>query len=262
MDSNQKIFSRFLEKRNISYNEIFNSVKFGSKDKSKTIIGYCSKLDGLGNEFSDIDLYILDHEFEKRDYLLSYQNCTGVEVINVKGISLDIEYWTYGEILKIITEFQSLTRGTEVNEDILKLVLRLKFGVVIANSEKMNEINNALKLVDLEAIIVNKFDMEARSNYADALNFFRAQDYIVALDCARNSLKYAIALNNAKHGKLILKPKWFSRVYINNNGYGNNLELKEFLHLLYFSNISEENLELHVEEMLFFIQELLTNHIF
>lgn len=255
----EMLLESFLEDRGITMDMILNEISILPTSDEYAIIVYCSKIDGLGNKFSDLDLYIVTRGKPNVSTNMTYQDCNGVEVKKVKGVSIDVEYWTFSTLEKIWDTLKNTKKGVEVNEDVLKLFSRMVSGVIVKDTGLAESLCLFIDRDRLEKVIIDKFELESRSSYTDALNLYLVGDFIPSISCARKALDYAVAATNVCHGVLILKQKWFAKIFIDNSGFNNDEHLDTFLKLQFFSQINQDNISDHIEEMLLFIQSMLNN---
>lgn len=246
----------------ISDNEILNAISIDLNENDSVFV-YSSYFEGLGNKKSDVDIYVIIDQYDSQMFNSNnfYGDCLHVEVKEVNNIQLDIEYWSFETIEKYIIDLLK-TSGLSANYDVLKLLLRLYNGKILLSSKNSIQIIKLLQSNKFNQLISNRFSLEARSLYDDAVKMVSVNEYILALDCSRRALWEAVAFFNSVNGKPNLKEKWISKIFIENNGFGETDLLEEYLSLQIYCKVTSENIESFVLDMLQLTQNIMNRSSF
>lgn len=248
-----QIIKKRLEECNISIEDVLSTIEYN--DKKDAIFIYTSHLEGLGTKNSDFDIYVIG---TTPFSLLKFKDRGVYSVQNkiIKGIYFDIEYWNKDDIEKIIDSTLETDFGKFSVEN-LKLLQRISISEAINSNELEKDLISKIEKSNFRNQIIRLFTVLANSELEDALNMYKAKEYLCALKCARESLDNAIAALNAKNGYPNLKNKWIPKIFVSHNC--NAKYFNEYLQLQYFSSVSKENIESHIREILEFTQNLLSN---
>ena len=205
---------------------------------------YSSKFDGLGNKFSDLDVYVIvsdDKAYVKR---LSFV---------LGNIPLDIEVISNKKINKILQKNKyDLTDGD------IKRLWRIKISMPVFKSlEKLDGIAH----FDIAKLV---FDLSNEKSYEledDGNKMFKVENFISSIECFRSSIIYSIKARGCLYDRVILKDKWLLYSFIK-NGYNNQQLAKRVEQLLVFPCVSKNNISSYnnnlatLAENLLFINKL------
>lgn len=257
----EKIIDEVLKNNKLSMEIISENLSYS--EENSVILLYTSFLEGLGTKNSDIDVYVFleDDEIFTDTKMRRYSDCLGVEVIRINEVELDVEYWSITNIENLISKMVS-TRGLIASYEELKLLLRIYHGFIVKHNKLSQRILDLIENSEFIELIANRIALEARSYYDDSLKMFESKEYILSLDCARRALWECVSLLNAKNGKPNLKSKWISKIYIDNEGYGNKDFLERYMKCQVYSNINKNNLIDRLNDMFLLIQDMLNESVF
>lgn len=91
-----------MENSKVEVKDILQSINLKNL-KDSEVIAYSSYLEGLGNRNSDIDIYAIQN---CEDQLNTPREGFRMEIVYIKDTVLDIEYWSYGDINRILSLIQ------------------------------------------------------------------------------------------------------------------------------------------------------------
>lgn len=123
----QKILEKRFKECDVEIKEILNKIEV-TLDENTGVFFYTLHFEGLGTQNSDIDIYVITSHKLKRDLPGTYLNCNGVVTWKIKDLELDIEYWDITEIEKIM---QKCKKNSFIENDLLKILLRLNYGYAV-----------------------------------------------------------------------------------------------------------------------------------
>lgn len=242
-----------LNECNITKTDILSNIK---KTKHKqSIFVYTSHLEGLGTKDSDFDIYVLSESMPDIKFSRDYDHYK-VHITTVKDMLLDVEYWNISDVYNLIDDINNLNY-TKLDMEELKLIHRLRVGEIISELEIGMQIKTLIENSKLREHVLKLYVLYANSELEDAINMYNSREYICALKCARNSLENAIGALNAKNGISNLKPKWIPKIFLNNNGYNEEI-LNKYLKYQIYSNVDKGSIDSFVEEIIEFIQNILS----
>lgn len=211
-------------------------------DNVISVIAYWSKMDGLGNKHSDIDLYVITRDNKKVtcdwDYVLTKISC-----LYISNVKFDIEYWEYENLIRIIEQIHN--NSLVLIEDTLKLtVLSRIFKGICIYGDSIKEKINFEELKDY-VIYLNRWS--CKSNYDDAKRFYDVEDYLSALASNSFSIIAGITAYNALNGKVNLQPKWAPKIFVN---IAEQFLLEQYLNSFIFINATKERMPSIVADQL------------
>lgn len=254
----KNILEKCLSKKDIVIDDILEKIEVPLDDNTGVFF-YTSYFEGLGNKNSDVDMYIISNHVLPRKLPGKYLNCSGVITYTINNLEFDIEYWNYDEIEKITNECSG---SSFIENDLLKILLRLHYGYMAFDNAMTRKIMEKLENINIEKCVTDRYSSMARSTYDDALKMFNAQEYILALDCCRHALWYATGALNSANGHSNLKEKWISKIFIDNEAYGEEDLLNKYLEFQVYSNVPKGNIEKYTTSFLEVIQEFINQLIF
>lgn len=246
-----------LENSKVEVKDILQSINLKNL-KDSEVIAYSSYLEGLGNRNSDIDIYAIQN---CEDQLNTPREGFRMEIVYIKDTVLDIEYWSYGDINRILSLIQE-KKINEVKQSELKFLLRLLYGELLIESELGVSIKKRINDSELLEVISEKFALNSRSYLDDAAKMYEVGEYILAMDCARRSLWEAVAFVNSKNGHPNLKYKWISKIFIDNNGFNNSELLNKYIKLQVYPHVTENNIQEYIKEIILLCQSMLAIGLF
>lgn len=250
----EKILKKRLEEHNLEFKDIISKIEIPLDDET-AIFFYTSHFEGLGTKKSDIDIYIISNHKLNRKLPGKYLNCEGVITYQINNLEFDLEYWDIKEINSIITECQE---NAFIENDLLKILVRLNYGYSYTENSATQSMLEKIQKLQIEKIVTGKYALLARSNYDDALKMFYAGEYVAALDCCRRALWDSVSALNSANGHSNLKEKWISKIFLDNNAYGNKELLDEYYKYQVYSSVPSEHIENYVEDFLESIQGFIT----
>ncbi|MGB7605445.1 MAG: hypothetical protein WBL93_08195 [Lutisporaceae bacterium] len=224
-------------------------------DENSTVFVYSSHLEGLGTHDSDFDIYVIADRIQELESAVDLGKFT-LSRSFVNGIKLDIEYWTTNDILNLILDTNSNNRNSKIKVEDLKILHRLKMGQIIYGDEKGNEIRQEIKNSRLTENALGYYVLEAGSLLEDSIALFKSAEYECAYICARNALIYAIGAYNVKCGVTNLRDKWIPKILVSTNYDKEKVE--RCLNYLIYSNVTRDSIAKETEELIDYINELLT----
>ena len=112
-----KILEERLQECDVSITEILDRLKKNVPNIC-TVVLYISRFEGVGNKYSDFDIYVIsDQDIQRENYMLK-----------IKGSCCDVEYWSLQQVKALINNRHALSEPKT-----LKFIKRLKLGEVIFN---------------------------------------------------------------------------------------------------------------------------------
>ena len=204
-------------------------------DNVISVIAYWSKMDGLGNKHSDIDLYVLtkSNTDVKSDW--DY-GITKISCPYINGVKFDIEYWEYDKVLQIIDDIHN--KKLALIEDNLKLTVlsRIRKGICIFGKSIKEQINYE----ETKNYVMYLYRWSCQSCFDDAKHFADVNDYIGALTSNSLAVMAGMTAINAYNNKIILQPKWIPKVFMQTE---ESDLVKQYKDNFVFVTIAEEELE-------------------
>lgn len=179
---------------------------------------------------------------------LSEFNSCKSRIEKVKAGVVDVEYWEYKEVDRLINL-------EDFNKDItkMKILERLLVGDIVKGEERGNEIKRAIEGINIKNKIAEYFQGMASQEYDDAVKMFTGNNMFCALNCARRALDYIMGAYNARNGVAVLNVKWIPQILSLNEGFGNKDILDKYLYYQIYSVITEETLTDFVEELINYV---------
>lgn len=178
--------------------------------EGELVILYSSKIEGLGTKDSDIDVYVIKDSIADIEAVRTFPT-NKVVIKQIKGLNLDIEYWEYNTVKRLIDENSSEDMG-KVDLNSLKIIQRFKIGYMFGPDERKNELNNMIIKFPLKKQTYKYFKLLANSELDDAVSLLNANYLFSALKCMRNALDYSIACYNTIFISINLKEKWIPTI--------------------------------------------------
>lgn len=248
--------TRRLKEVGLTREEILKVVNAGENP----VVVYTTHMDGLGVRYSDFDVYVLTEKMEyvkdavkRRNHYVKMITFDSeyYGVGDIPYLYLDVEYWDYEELNKII---EKVVNRKEFVVDEIKLLYRLRAGECI-NSNMPIELVTKIKEIQLDKYVADKYADYGDQALHDCISLYQNKDYYGTLLCGRQAINYAITGLNAKNGKINLNiEKWSSRIFILANGYGKYLDkYKKFL----FDNLLRDDAESNLYNLIIFVQDIL-----
>lgn len=235
MDRRQLLEER-LRECNISINQITDSIdKILSGNYEQYV--YISQFDGLGNQKSDFDVYVIVEENIKHF----------TRMLKIQKAKLDIEIWSIDELLENIT-------SDEVSNDIktLKKIYRIRTAERISADRKgsiSEKLEKAIVEIDIEKMIYQFYKTMSNSEYKNAVNMFDSEEFISSMECCRRAVSNLLAAYDAQNNNVVCNMKWAEKVFLKNIGDMQEEYLKTFV----YTEINKENIKAVVERMLDFM---------
>lgn len=234
-----EILKERLEECNTSIQEI-EKIIMENIDYECSIFVYISRFDDIGNKDSDFDIYVIGKK----------ENNQKEQMYKIKEAKCDIEFCSVESIKQL------LYKEDNYNIGYLKFLKRLISSTIIFSNDKdINSLINIIEEKNIDNLIFNYFKVAANSEYDDAVNMYRNNDYICSLSCCYRAVDYLLAAINSKNGKSVCNVKWAPKLMIDNNGYGNSMLVKDYLKLFVYNEVNDKNLVFSIEKMLKFFTE-------
>lgn len=220
--------SEFLQKKKLDDVLLLQKILELKIPYNSAIYIYSSEFENLGNQASDIDVYVVyEGNFDIKEGL--------VRNIKVNNITLDVEFWSIELLNKM--KLQLSLEKDNLDSGQLKLLSKLYNSAIIYNKTKTTLVIEKEILVEA---IINHFTKLARSHYDDGISMFKSQQNILAIEEFRRALTPAEIALNAANGYLNIKEKWSSKIFLDSNVSD---ELKQdYLSINVYSDISNDNI--------------------
>lgn len=210
---------------------------------------YSSYAEGLGTADSDLDIYIFTKENQKKFY--GNKEVWGFmykRQAKIGKLLCDIEFWDIDEFLEMLHLFYT-EKNFNINDDILKILLRISIGTCSYKGEESIKILNMVQEIDLKKKVQEYYALGARSYYSDALQLSNDKDFISAMLLFKEAIKYALGALNASYGKANMKDKWILRSFINNPHLKNTDLLKEVEKMILYPKVERNDIEKYCEDL-------------
>lgn len=114
---------------------------------------------------------------------------------DVAYLYLDIEYWAYETVEKLIKQMEN---KIFMDDKSLKMLLRLSTGKCLKKGEYNIDFKEMKK--KLENYIENRFSIMSDGALHDCVNLYENKDYYGELLCGREALNNAVSAYKAKMG--------------------------------------------------------------
>ncbi len=210
------IKNKILKKFNINESEICNQLD----PKSHEIVFLSgSQFDGLGNERSDLDIYLVTNDFHP---LLQNEKTIDQNIIignkrfdlSIFSISLILETAQYLNALDFSNPNVYVPRQIHPqvsNYEICTMIHRLKVGSPIYNHEKYNQI-----LEDFPFASYIKWQIRIKLNeydglYEDLIGSLESDDYLTAEELIQQKLRLISQILILSAGETFDRDKWVPR---------------------------------------------------
>lgn len=216
---------------------------------------YKSEMEGLGSQYSDIDVYVIYDGDLSTDSIIRRKLCY-VEMITVEKMDFDIEYYSLDEFNEQIDKVQSYSLDSkkhnvfEINLEISKFVHKLYLSREILRNPNFSIINQEINIKNNLMIARTYLDLY-RGDMEDAIKFYKEKRFLEAYYMLQKSF---INLSFSIFGKYNLpttKGKWFIKRIDQVSKYDNGF-LKEVLENFYLRRLEDIDFRLVKE----FIQVL------
>lgn len=181
--------------KHISKKQILDTFGYGSED---LIYVGGSLIEGLGNNYSDLDVFVLTKDLNNHDITADYKfSSTKVAFSRIEGINCDIEYWPLPVIEDLFTQFNQMdfsdTSVRVVNQlsidtsadQLVSTVNRLINGVAIYNEEKVTQLIQSLKIEHFYRWMVRYYVNCVDNSFDDIIGNLEAGQYEVSVMVAR-----------------------------------------------------------------------------
>ncbi|UZW14826.1 hypothetical protein OSC52_02980 [Clostridium pasteurianum] len=263
--------------------ELFNIVNnnFKSFPISKIFIGNSgfmylsgSIIEGFGNESSDVDLYIIYNEMDKKDIINQipdFGNTISDECdefikyhFEYDGKRFDCELWRIDQVIEIIEELNNIKSLNDSGHHIistskLEFLHRLKIGVSIYNSHNFNKIKKSVNFLYLNLYTVLQMMYMQDRILEDVQGALLSKDIGTSFFSAKKLLKYAIHSYLAYFGETNISEKWIYRKLKRYSYNYNNDELLEKYLELQSTEYNELKAEDFVNRVISFCNKLNSN---
>lgn len=238
------IFENELNKYGICAKDIIAAVNKKTGELDLPIFIYSSKFEKLGNDYSDLDIYVIGDSEDISNY----------EVFNtaINGLSLDIEYWRKSTLTKYYTQLKN-GEYSMYDSLILKVLQRISISVQLQGEISSPEY---LNIHEIESLVIDNYARSARAHYDDGRKLWKSSDYLPAIDEIRYATIQLVGALNAKNGHPNLKQKWNSKLFI--KYYPDNDLVEDYKKIMYFYKLEPEEEEKYLEKIADFFNELIT----
>lgn len=233
-----------------------------------------SLIEGIGNENSDLDIFILtDSEFQvvSKDSYTSEFQINSFYVIN--DIQCDVEIWKLSILEELITQineidFNNLDQRTfnqiNVNEipfmTLMSLLHRVLVGIPLNNAEKLKSYIDKLNwenyYILLQRMYVNLID----NSFDDIIGNFKSGEYPTALLLARQNLIKAVIVLLLSKNVSIDREKWALIKFEELVTADNELSIiyKKTINLLFEKALlNEESIKENIEDIISLINKII-----
>lgn len=202
-----------LNKYSVSTKEILGEIyKDTDIGNDNIVILYSSVIDGVGTEYSDLDIYVITNIINFVGNVENFGN--HVRQSELKGLNFDIEYLTYDEVLPIIDKLYKNTENVfRLSEGEIKFLYRIVVSDIIETSLIGNKIRDSIDYNILKTLVRNRNILLSYAELDEAVNFYFSNDYFSSLVCLFQSLNLAAGAYCSMNDRIIVKPKWFTKVF-------------------------------------------------
>lgn len=244
-------------------NDILNYLDFNEKDivyVSGSLIE-CEKekcSSGMGNKFSDIDIFIIrDHEFFLNSYAEYDKGFKKICFKNIGSVTLDIEIYDniyVNTIIKILKNYNPdpniriynifgnyLDKGADIY-DVNSFLNRFKNCFCIFNKNRYDFLYSQLQFNSFFEILKNSYLVELDESYDDIYGNLEKNNFEVAIYCMRIAFS-KLLLAILSHEKIFCdREKWmhlkFKNLVNKTNKYN---DLFDTYSALFYSNLLDES---------------------
>jgi hypothetical protein len=243
-----------LEKKESILSKIINV----DLDKTIVILGG-SKLEGFGNQKSDIDIFVLCTEpldfkkdFEDKGYGLI--DGTIVKHIETEDVRYDYVYIPFERIQSITNHVNHYDNHTDpkiygVNVDEMDFIHRTKFTLPICGEEAFNAWKETVDYKKFNIFMTNFYLSDYEDMFEDVQGAMLSKDLWTAFIRARMMVEKILSAFLSIHDETNPGDKWLYRKLKRfSEKIDDNTLLKEFLDLI-TTSVPEEKLENHLNNM-------------
>lgn len=232
------------ERINFNLDEFKKYIAKAIDGKSYCITYYMSSMEGLGTNFSDIDIYVI-YEGEVLSETAQKRRLCIVDMFKIGNQELDVEFYSLVEFESLLKKIRETSLAManhnvfDINIDLFKFIHKFYISKVLDESmdfkniyklEEINELNNNI-------ISRNYYDLY-RADLDDGIKFYKDYRFVESfyqLQKAFVNLSYAVF---SKHGITTTKGKWFIKRVFQMSEMGYN-GLENFLMQYYFCKYKE-----------------------
>lgn len=257
------------EKKLIS--NIIDNLNISDED---TVFISGSLVEGIGNENSDIDIFIITNRELPTASSIDYEDNFVVNKFDViDGFQCDIEIWEEKFLTRIIEKleiidledintrtFNTLKELDKPFFDIMSLLHRIKVGYPIHNSNKFYEFKESIQWDTYFSLLQRMHTNLIDNQYEDIIGNYKAGNYTTAICIARESLVRAIMVLLVSNKVSIDREKWALlnlSILSKSNNEIKNIE-NEVLKLLFMSSlIKKEDYVNHCKDLIKLINNII-----
>ncbi|MDZ5585316.1 hypothetical protein [Enterococcus cecorum] len=215
---------------------------------------YMSSMEGLGTNFSDIDIYVIYDGKITSKTSQKRKICT-VDMFKIDNQEVDIEFYSLNEFNLILEKIRNYSLDSvnhnvfDINIDLFKFIHKFKISKILFQEIDFNDVYKLDQINELSNAIIsrNYYDLY-RGDLDDGLKFYKDMRYVEAfylLQKAFVNLSFALF---SKYNMTTTKGKWFIKRIFQLSEMGNT-SLEDFLKTYYFCKYKEINNEL-IEKMI------------
>lgn len=240
----KKILEKLLKRHEISWQKLFNELPELHMPGFQAAIFYISKMDGVGNNSSDLDVYIIcEHKTVES------------KIYKIKNLVLDVEFWTISDLNNCI---QKNIIEQDFNREDLKTLHRLKIGYKLNENEKhFNLLMSKYDDEQLCNIVKEKNLLFASSTIDDSLKMLENENLSCALTCANKVFEYSLVAYCAHNGVANINEKWIPFIIEKTNAFSDNDIMESYLQYYIFKEINRDNIETYIKELIYISQDIL-----
>lgn len=175
---------------------------------------YLSAFDGFGNEYSDIDAYVVWPATAPSPPSPRPERSLTVPV---GPTELDVEYWPESSLRE--ARAIGTAGGASLGSDIftlkgfyeLKVVYRIVTGVCMVGSDYWNRLREGVSAEAFHRGLSDMFHLLYQDIFDDAAKLYEAADHASAILMGQNLLRAAAGAALARRGLPVFKEKWLYR---------------------------------------------------
>lgn len=214
----------------IEKEEILNNIEI--KGYYDVVYFAGSLAEGIGNEYSDIDVYVITSDLPDSSKMEGRVDNKENYLINnffLKDRRVDVEYWDIKEVEEIIEKLKKSEMYSNqflLNDDEIDFLHRFKYAIPIKGEENYFEIKNKIEFQNFDMGLTYKFLGLYEGTIEDIEGCIIGEDYSTALKCVSIALDRILQAYLCSMSETNPRNKWIFRKL-------KKVETEEFIHKVY-----------------------------
>lgn len=253
----------------ISKTQLKNLINSIPKGDSDMIFLSGSLVQGIGNKYSDIDVFVLSENIFSNnivDFAEYDQKFRKTGFINFQGVNIDIEYWDLSIIREIVNKLNTinfsnpqvrvynLMKFKELTvEEALSFLHRFYIGEFIEGSKGLKKLRDGINFENYFKIKSLYVKVGIDNAYEDILGNISEKNYYNALLLLRENVLKCLGIQLSEENISYDRDKWILPLF------EKNFETisSEKLHDIFWKEVTDENVESLISVGMKYLNEVL-----